>query len=131
MLGVPYRGHISTKEMHRPPEAHIARTCYYDGSGNFDYAKSSGLPAGFIISRAYMGKETSLKEAMIAISIALGHHGFGEKFSKGKPFILIAIGNKENDGVPADELRRELESLTGEHDGRVVVDSIESPKKSN
>ncbi len=129
-MGIPYRGHIGAEEMHRPPEAHIARICYYDGSGSFDYAKSSGLPSGFVISRAYMGRETSLKETAIAISIALGYHGFRERFTKEKPFILVAIGNKENGGTSADELKRELEPLIGEYDGRVVIDIIEAPKKS-
>ncbi|MFA5129370.1 MAG: hypothetical protein WC477_00450 [Patescibacteria group bacterium] len=122
-IHVPYAGNITANQMARPPEYHIARIAYYDGTGSFDFSRAPTLPPGFVISRAYLDSSYALKEMNVAVAIALGHHGFGELFTKEHPFRLVAIAQT------ADELaslQAELESVVALSDGRVVVDGFVS-----
>jgi hypothetical protein len=121
LVHLPYTGSIEAKDMHRPADMHIARIAYYDGTGSFDYARVFELPPGFVISRAFFDPAYAAKEATIAASIALGHHGFGDAFTKGHPFRLVAIG------VNADQLatlKSELEVVAAPFEGRAIVDGF-------
>jgi len=121
-LGVPYKGHITIDKMARPSGLHTARVAYYDGTGRFDPSKVPALPKGFVIDRKHHSKEYALKEVGVSISIALGSHGFGEKFTQAEPFALIAVGNEN-----LEELKKELEGLDTANGGRVKIDGFTAP----
>lgn len=136
LLNVPYLGHIGIKEMARPSGLHSARCAYYDGTGRLDPSKTEGLANGFVISRRHQSKEYSLKELKVSISIALGSHSFGEKFTKESPFMLIVIGDPTSSPDPTDPtnsnfsveaLKAELKGLEEENNGRVKIDGFTAP----
>lgn len=110
-LGVPYKGHIT--ELKRP-EFHNARVVYIDGTGSFNPDAVDGLPTGFVVSRKFMTPEQARTEAGIAMSIALGDHGFGKKFNEEEPLIVVTVGGEE---LTASDLQKELAGLA---EGRPV-----------
>ncbi|MFH0861873.1 MAG: hypothetical protein V1875_02480 [Candidatus Altiarchaeota archaeon] len=128
-LDVHYKGLILGKNMLRPKGRHIARITYYDGSGRFDCAKSRGLPPGFVISRRYLEKhyEYARQEIEISISIAMGPHGFGEMLTKEDPYMVVAIGDPQDDTFSVEKLRGEIEHLADKYGGRVKVDGFIAP----
>ena len=125
--GVPYRGHTEANEMARPPEFHIARVAYYDGTGQFDPSPVDDLPPGFVISRRYLEPAYAKQEAEIAVAIALGEHGFGEKFTPEAPFYLVAIGDGRPGGVSADVLQKEANEIAQRHKGTVITGGFIAP----
>lgn len=126
-LGVTYKGHIGIEDMKRPHGLHIARAAYYDATGKFTPSQTNGLPPGFVISRKYLEPNYAKKEAEIAVSIALGKHGFGEKFTKELPFIIIPIGAPNNPNTSLDKLKAELEQIALKNKGRVIIDGFTAP----
>jgi hypothetical protein len=126
-IGVPYKGHITIDKMARPSGLHTARVAYYDGTGNFDPSKVKSLPKGFVIDRKNHSKEYALKEIGVSISIALGSHGFGEKFTQQEPFTLIAIGEPMDVNFSVEALKKELEGLPEQNSGRVKIDGLTAP----
>lgn len=104
-LGVPYVGHIT--ELKRPNEFHNARMIYIDGTGLFNPSKCKELPPGFVVSKKYMTPNQALSEVKLATDIALGHHGFGDKFSQKEPLIIVYIG--ETVDPIMEELKKTLD----------------------
>lgn len=125
--GVPYLGHI--EKLARPQKFHIARVAYYDATGVFDPENAPELPKGFVISRRWLEPEYAKKETDIAITIALGPHGFGGLITKDFPLILTAIGNPDeiHQSFSQAELKKELSSLVAPYDGRVIIDGFDAP----
>jgi len=123
-LGVSYR-HISSSEMSRPKEFHIARVAYYDATGKFDYSKVKDLPSGFIISRGIQTSGTSVSEANVAFNIATGDHGFGTLVNKNDPFIVVAIAKDEEELAL---LMNELEEIKRATNDQIKIDGFIAPK---
>jgi hypothetical protein len=113
-------GHIGSEAMARPAELHIARVAYLDGTGRFDPSQVQQLPPGFVISRKYMEAPYAKQEADIAVSIALGAHGFGDRINEDAPFYLVAVGDGRPDGLSREELEREVQDIVQRSGGRVV-----------
>lgn len=126
-IGVPYQGHISSENMVRPPDFHIARVAYYDGTGQFDPSLSVGLPPGFVISRRFLTGDYAQKEAEIAAAIALGNHGFGSKITNETPFYLVAVGDNRQNGLSKEALEAELSAITQASNGRVITTGFTAP----
>lgn len=122
-LNVPYKGHVTLEQMHRPAGFHIARVAYYDGTGQFDPLKISELPAGFVISRKYLDPEYARKETEIAFSIANGNHGFGGKITKEEPFLIIPIGDSRNSQFSYKTLKKELHKFAG--NDKILIDGFD------
>jgi len=117
---LPYEGHIELSEMARPPEFHIARVAYYDGTGKFDPSQIEGLPPGFVISRKFLTPDYAKQEADIATKIALGDHGFGKIITPESPFYLVAIGGEQK-STSLETLKQELDEIASQQQGRVTV----------
>jgi len=129
-LGVPYSGFISADAMSRPREGHIARAAYYDGTGRFDCTGSLGLPPGFVVSRRHLNNHVDYarSEAEIAITIALGPHGYGmERITDETPFMLVAIGDPADPMHSTERLMDELRPLELKLNGAVRVDGFTAP----
>lgn len=107
-LEVPYSGHV--EDLARPKEFHNARVVYFDGTGTFNPSGLELIPQGFVVSRRYMTPEHAFSEANIAVSIAFGSHGYGEKFTQDEPLLLVVIGENEGE-FSTDCLRCEIESI--------------------
>lgn len=123
-LKVPYKGHIEISQMNRPSGLHDARVVYYDGTGRFDYQGSTDLPKGFVIDRKYLDQSYALQELDVAIQIALGGHGFGDKFTPESPFLAIALTEK-NGGLDKAGLLSEAEGIAAKYNNRVSVQACE------
>ncbi len=127
MLGVPYRGHISIRQMKRPSGLHVARVTYYDGTGRFCPENVKGLPPGFVISRKFIEADYAAEETGISISIATGDHGFGHKITKKDPFIIVVVGDPHNPNFSVKKLEKEAVAIAKKHGGKVVVDGFTAP----
>jgi len=114
-LKVPYKGHIASAEMARPKNFHPARVTFYDGIGAFDPSRVKGLPTSFTVDGRYHEPHQAIEQARLSVKIALGSHGFGERFTPEEPFVLIAV---------RDGLKEELKPLAKEFKGRVIIDSF-------
>lgn len=120
-LKVPYNGHIPIAKMARPRGRHIAAAAYYDATGEFDYSAISTLPVGFIISRKYLDDDYAKTELKTALKIALGSHGFGQKFSKELPFLIIVLAKTEK---ALKETAAEAEETAAEFREKVKVERV-------
>lgn len=121
-LDVPYVGHI--ERLQRPEHLHDAIVCYVDGTGSFDPSLCPGLPKGFVIDWNHLERGYALQEIGVAVSIALGSHGFGDRFSTELPFALVAVGNGEGGANDCAAIEEYLAEVVAKHDGRVVVHSL-------
>ncbi len=107
-LGVPYVGHITPNR----PEFHHALMAYYDGTGKFVNPQRSGLPTGFIISRAILhDAKHAAFELELASAIALGAHGFGAWFTPEKPFTFCIVFDPNNANFSKEKLLKEVEPI--------------------
>lgn len=105
-------------------KTHIARVVYYDGTGKFDWSRVKGLPPGFIISRKIISDSSYAQmEANIAVEIAKGNHGFGNRFNDQSPLYVVAVTDGNQDSVGVEVLMQELrDALNGEP--YISLDSI-------
>lgn len=120
---------MGVKHIHLPVEgAHRERVCYFDKTGKFNFGGVEGLPNGFIVSDLKgITKESSLDAIKLAINIALGDHGFGEKYLNDKnPFILIAVADKLKE---IEAMKEDLRKIAEQFAGKVVIDGFVSPQK--
>lgn len=128
--GVKYF-YIPKEEMNRV-DFHNARVCYYDGTGEFNFAGVEGLPKGFVVSRAYSGKESSVGEVGTAAAIIFGDHGYGndDKFlNEENPFIIVAIGRTPEE---VEMLKSEISEFTdSEHSlgKKIAIDGFLAPRQ--
>jgi hypothetical protein len=130
---VSYAGHIT--DLSRPKEFHNARTVYYDATGKFNPSKVAELPPGFVVSRRFMNPEQAINEVKIALAIAFGDHGFGNKFSSQEPLLLVPIADQTEPGFDQQRLTEELERIaaslveTSPKDAeRVKIDGFTMPQ---
>ncbi|MDD5527527.1 MAG: hypothetical protein PHO56_00945 [Patescibacteria group bacterium] len=119
---LPHR-HITAEEMGR--KFHDARVCYWDATGRINNDPDSGLPEGFVISRAYMNKENCLNEVRAALDIIFGDHGFGKEFlTVENPFVIAAVAWDEQQLA---EMQQELAELKHSYGDRVSFDAFIPP----
>lgn len=121
-LGVPHR-FIPSHELDRA-EFHDAVCAIYDGTGSFNRKGAAGLPHAFVASPS---KFSSAKDdTELAARIALGEHGFGERFSAERPFLLIAAVDKSVPGQKEKLLTDLGEVVRTLPDGVVKIDTFET-----
>lgn len=119
------RVHVIAEDMERPVEFHNARVVYFDGVGGFNPNIEIGLPMGFVIERAYLPSEYTAEELKVAISIAFGHHGFGELFTSAEPFVIIVFAkDKKNLEALINEVAKVLESNKEYKEEKIKVDGV-------
>lgn len=116
-------GHIATEEMERPAEFHVARVVYYDCIGGFNPNKEIGLPMGFVIERKHEPAEYAQEELKVAADIAFGHHGFGDRFSKDLPFVIIVLAASQDE---VQNIKKQIEETLKENknlkEGKIKID---------
>ncbi len=126
-LGVPYSV-INKDQMVRPPEFHIARYALYDAA-EVNSVEKLGLPPGFIISRGILNTKEALADTAIAISIAIGAHGFGNLITTENPFVLIAVGKAGDDQFSTKSLMAELKQLEKDFNHRIMIQGFTAPAR--
>lgn len=125
-LGVPYKGHV--EPVRRPKKFHNALIAYYDGTGRFEDPARAGLPPGFTYSRGILDDaEQGAFELDLARQIAMGAHGFGERFTPDHPFHLAVIGDPDRKAFSEDFLLQEADAIAKRHPNVRVI-ALRAPK---
>ena len=93
-----------------PPGFHDETVIYYDGTGLANPARVSGLPRGFVVSRAPFGDDfpPALEQVKLAVGLALSDIGFGDFFTREHPLRIVAIGHPREARFSLEQLRQEL-----------------------
>lgn len=121
---------LNIAEMKRLPvefNFHNAVCAYVVLTENFTLKEADGFPSGFQISAPNIDRVVSgedlLAQVGVAVNIALGEHGFGDRFTEENPFVIVVVANN-------DDERKQLTGDTGltnlveANAGRVVIDSF-------
>lgn len=108
------------------PGFHDETAVYYDGTGRADPSRVSGLPKGYVVSRAHFGDDfpTALEEVRLAVELSLSDLGFADLFTPDHPLRLIAIGHPQDPRLAVQQLRQELELLELPTPERVIVEGF-------
>ena len=121
-IGVPHQ-HITAQQMDRPATLHTARAIYLDGTGLFNRHAVSALPKGFTISPRIFEAE-SFKDLDLAIQIAFGGHGFGDRFTAEHKLAVIVIADPTNEKYSADTILKEIKNVLEKYPNRLMVSVI-------
>jgi len=117
--------HITIDEMMRPAEFHNARVVYFDGAGGFNPDKEIDLPMGFVIERKFVPADYAVEELKVAVSIAFGHHGLGELFTKDEPFVIVVFASSVEE---LEKLIQEAKNVLSDNEfylaGRIKIDGM-------
>ena len=120
--GLPHR-YIEKLER---PEFHNAICAVYDATGRLNRKGSTEFPQAFITSPTCF--DSAKDDIALAAKIALGDHGFGDKFTPENPFVLIAVTDSKNTdprfsrGQALEDLQNVLRMLP---DGVIKIDTFE------
>lgn len=119
-LSADYR-HIEAEEM--TGEIHNERALYFDSTGKFNPGILKEMPVGFISSspKFALPDDYCQKELSALCGIALGSHGFGDKFTKENPFYIIVSAGSEED---LTKLKRAAKLTAEKFEGRIAVDGF-------
>lgn len=121
---------VGSKEMVRPPEFHNARVVWVDGVGDFNPHKlGDKIPRGFLIeyglikenAKTEEEREYPFAELLVAIDIALGSHGFGNKFTKESPLLIVVLAQN---GIQMAVIREKVSLMIEKYGGRVKLDGV-------
>lgn len=110
-----------------PKEFHNAQCAYIVFTENFNVqAAGEVLSPGFVISGTAVDMDHVAAQVGVAVSIAFGSHGFGDRFTKEHPFVLVVVANTEMDvqKIASDPV---LQGLVAENNGRVKIDTFVAP----
>ncbi len=102
---------IQAEDMKRPIEIHNEGVVWYDTIGNFNPAFLDKPLQGFLVKRwgskkaelEKKAKENACNELCLAGEIALGDHGFGEKFNEDEPLVFMVLAKNETELVHYQE----------------------------
>lgn len=110
-VNIPFMGHLSVDL----PEFHDEVAAYYSGTNSLGLQHLKGLPRGFRLSRRYYpSADAAVFEAEVAINIAFGDHGLGNRFTPENPFIIVALGDGSDPQFSAERLAQELSGLASD-----------------
>ncbi|MBI4653158.1 hypothetical protein HY750_02800 [Candidatus Kuenenbacteria bacterium] len=127
--GIKYR-YIRADEMKRSQDFQPARMVFYNNIKDYYPSVIKGLPPTFSIERFTLFNVENAKERLkLAIKIAFGDHGFGERFTEKNPFIIACCLNEGDD---FDEIKKEVNKILEEMDikkERIKVDYFIVPIK--
>jgi hypothetical protein len=125
-LGATHR-FLEMKEMAN--EYHNETALVIDQTGKFDSTNLDGFPPHFVCTGAGLGfsPEYMKSEVKTLAGIALGHHGFGDRFDEQNPFrIIVASCNQA-------ELDRWVEvgqEAINEYGDKIKVEGFIAPEES-
>lgn len=101
-------------------EFHNERVVYLDGTDSISL-EGADLPRGFILSGFGFSEGETAEELKALCGIALGDHGFGERFTKENPFRVIVSAK---DGGKLAYLEDLAAKAVWGFNGKVVVNTL-------
>jgi hypothetical protein len=112
-LGAEYE-HIPMEKMRST--IHDERAICFDGTGKFNPAALSEMPAHFVCSGYSfgLGKEYMKAELETLAGIALGHHGFGHRFDADNKFYIIVSAKDASQLAEMESIAKEAVSAFGD-----------------
>lgn len=101
-------------------ELHNEVAIYFDGTNKINI-ENSGFPRGFIFSGMDFSAAESVTELKALCGIALGDHGFGDRFTKESPFRIIVSAHSEEQLAQMHDI---AEKAAWGFNGKVVVEGM-------
>lgn len=90
------------------------------------------MPAGFVVSNKFIGKEEFIEEVNISLQIAFGEHGLGELLSEERPFLLVVVADNQEQLQLAQKELEEVTKRTKEGNpqyiGKIKIDGFVKPE---
>ncbi len=99
-----------------------------DQTGRFNSTNLENFPPHFVCTGAGLGfsPEYMKIEMETLVGIALGHHGYGERFAKENPFYIMVAAKNSLDQANWSTVAREVASKFGD---KVKIESFLSPEE--
>lgn len=118
--------HLGRDEMAN--EHHNETALVIDQTGKFNSTNLDGFPPHFVCTGAGLGfsAEYMKSEVKTLAGIALGHHGFGDRFDEQKPFRIIVAAKNQT------ELNRWVEigqEAVNEYGDKIKVEGFIAPEE--
>ena len=109
-------------------EYHNETALLLDSTGQFDSTNLAGFPAHFVCTGAGLGfSERYMKsETNTLVRIALGDHGFGNRFDSANPFYVIVSADSQEE---LDRWRSVAKEAVAEFGDRIVINGFIRPEK--
>jgi len=116
--------HLNRDEMASSNHNEVGLTI--DQTGRFNSDGLEGFPPHFVCTGAGIGfsEEYVKNEVHMLTGIALGHHGFGERFDEENPFIIMVAANNLEELLKWKGI---AEETLAEYGNRVRVDGFVRP----
>lgn len=102
---------------------HNEQLVYVTLSEHFCLKNAPDFPTGFQVDAGVVSFANVLAQVKVAIDIALGHHGFGDRFTEKNPFTVVVAARNEEE-LKTIQNQSDLVQLVSKHDGRVVIDGF-------
>ncbi len=111
-------------------EYHNEVAIVLDQTGKFNSTNLESFPPHFVCSGAGVGLNESYMKSELEtlIGIALGHHGYGDRFSSQNPFYIIVSADNDSDRLIWEGVAQEVASKFEE---KVAVKTFLSPNFEN
>lgn len=124
-LGAEHR-FIEMKEMAN--EYHNETALVIDQTGKFNSTHLDGFPPHFVCTGAGLGfsPEYMKSEVKTLAGIALGHHGFGDRFDEQNPFRIIVAAKNQTE---LDAWMKVGQEAIDDFGGRVKVEGFIAPEE--
>lgn len=122
-LGATHR-YLGSEELAN--EYHNEVAIVIDQTGRFDSTNLANFPAHFVCTGAGLGfsQEYMKAELKTLTGIALGHHGFGKRFTPENPFYLIIAANNYAESITWEGVAKDVARKFGQ---QVAVKSFIRP----
>lgn len=122
--------HIYLNEEEMANEYHNEVAIVLDQTGKFNSTNLQSFPSHFVCSGAGVGlSESYMKTELETLTgIALGHHGYGDRFSSKNPFYILVAANNAAEQKFWEEAAKEV---AAKFESKVSVKSFLSPEIEN
>lgn len=118
----------ATIPMRGEPDFHDARAIVLDGTGRFN-PETLGLPPAFLCSVRYHPESDYTKQELgVAISIAIGEHGFGYGRFRQAPLAVLMVGDPYDEAHSVVAIQAVAQHILTVHQDVVKVLALTAPR---
>jgi len=102
---------------------HNEQCVYLTFLDRFSLQDIQAFPTGFQVSGSVVSFDDALAQVGVAIDIALGDHGFGDRFTQKDPFTVVIVA-KNKEELQKIQSNQNLIQLIKKYNGRVMIDGF-------